>query len=156
MVSKKVELMVGFFVALGIAALLVLSLKVADSGISGNGETYDLYAKFDNIGGLKVRSPIKVGGVVVGRVSSIVLDDEDYTPVVTLNIYSKYQNFSEATSVSILTAGLLGEQFIGLQPGFMDESVETLLPGDFIEDTKPALVLEELIGQFLFSQGSDD
>ena len=156
MVSKKVELMVGFFVALGIIALLVLSLKVADSGISGNGETYDLYAKFDNIGGLKVRSPIKVGGVVVGRVSNIMLDDEDYTPVVTLNIYAKYKNFSEATSVSILTAGLLGEQFIGLHPGFMDESVETLLPGDFIEDTKPALVLEELIGQFLFSQGSDD
>ena len=70
--------------------------------------------------------------------------------------YAKYKNFSEATSVSILTAGLLGEQFIGLHPGFMDESVETLLPGDFIEDTKPALVLEELIGQFLFSQGSDD
>ncbi|WDE04405.1 outer membrane lipid asymmetry maintenance protein MlaD [Thalassomonas viridans] len=156
MVSKKIELMVGFFVALGIIALLVLSLKVADSGISGNGETYDLYAKFDNIGGLKVRSPIKVGGVVVGRVSNIVLDEEDYTPVVTLNIYAQYKNFSEATSVSILTAGLLGEQFIGLHPGFMDESVETLMPGDFIEDTKPALVLEELIGQFLFSQGSDD
>ncbi|WP_281560279.1 outer membrane lipid asymmetry maintenance protein MlaD [Thalassomonas sp. RHCl1] len=156
MVSKKIELMVGFFVALGIVAILVLSLKVADSGISGNGETYDLYAKFDNIGGLKVRSPIKVGGVVVGRVSNIVLDEEDYTPVVTLNIYAQYKNFSEATSVSILTAGLLGEQFIGLHPGFMDESVETLLPGDFIEDTKPALVLEELIGQFLFSQGSDD
>ncbi|WDE10878.1 outer membrane lipid asymmetry maintenance protein MlaD [Thalassomonas haliotis] len=156
MVSKKIELMVGFFVALGIVALLMLSLKVADSGISGNGETYDLYAKFDNIGGLKVRSPIKVGGVVVGRVSNIVLDEEDYTPVVTLNIYAQYKNFSEATSVSILTAGLLGEQFIGLHPGFMDESVETLLPGDFIEDTKPALVLEELIGQFLFSQGSDD
>ncbi|WDD98100.1 outer membrane lipid asymmetry maintenance protein MlaD [Thalassomonas actiniarum] len=156
MVSKKIELMVGFFVALGIAAILMLSLKVADSGISGNGETYDLYAKFDNIGGLKVRSPIKVGGVVVGRVSNIVLDEEDYTPVVTLNIYAQYKNFSEATSVSILTAGLLGEQFIGLHPGFMDESVETLLPGDFIEDTKPALVLEELIGQFLFSQGSDD
>jgi len=156
MVSKKIELMVGFFVALGIIALLVLSLKVADSGISGSGETYDLYAKFDNIGGLKVRSPIKVGGVVVGRVSNIELDKEDYTPVVTLNIYAKYKNFSEATSVSILTAGLLGEQFIGLHPGFMDESVETLMPGDFIEDTKPALVLEELIGQFLFSQGSDD
>ena len=90
MVSKKVELMVGFFVALGIIALLMLSLKVADSGISGNGETYDLYAKFDNIGGLKVRSPIKVGGVVVGRVSSIVLDEEDYTPVVTLNICLLY------------------------------------------------------------------
>lgn len=156
MVSRKIELMVGLFAALGIAALLMLSLKVADSGLSGSGVTYQLFAKFDNIGGLKVRSPIKVGGVVVGRVSDISLDDEDYTPVVTLNIDAKYNNFSEATSVSILTAGLLGEQYIGLLPGFMDESVTTLEPGDFIEDTKPALVLEELIGQFLFSQGSDD
>lgn len=156
MVSKKIELMVGFFVALGIAALLMLAMKVANGGISGSGETYDLYAKFDNIGGLKIRSPIKVGGVVVGRVSNIVLDDEDYTPVVTLNIYAQYKSFSEATSVSILTAGLLGEQFIGLQPGFMDESIEMLQPGDFIEDTKAALVLEDLIGQFLFSQGSEE
>ncbi|GLX77919.1 outer membrane lipid asymmetry maintenance protein MlaD [Thalassotalea insulae] len=154
--SKKVELLVGLFAAIGIVALLMLSLKVADSGISGNGETYNLYAKFDNIGGLKVRSPIKVGGVVVGRVSKISLDEEDYTPVVTLEIYAQYNNFSEATSVSILTAGLLGEQYIGLLPGFIDESVETLQAGDFIEDTKPALVLEELIGQFLFSQGNGD
>ncbi|NQZ80587.1 MAG: outer membrane lipid asymmetry maintenance protein MlaD [Colwellia sp.] len=156
MVSKKVEFMVGLFAVIGIAALLMLSLKVADSGISGSGETYELYAKFDNIGGLKVRSPIKVGGVVVGRVTDIFLDEEDYTPVVTLNIYAQYNNFSEATSVSILTAGLLGEQYIGLLPGFIDESVTTLEPGDYIEDTKPALVLEELIGQFLFSQGSGD
>lgn len=156
MVSKKVELLVGLFTAVGIAALLMLALKVADTGISGNGKTYQLYAKFDNIGALKVRSPIKVGGVVVGRVSDISLDSEDYTPVVTLDIYSQYDQFSEATSVSILTAGLLGEQYIGLLPGFIDESVDTLQAGDFIEDTKPALVLEELIGQFLFSQGSDD
>jgi len=156
MMSKKIELMVGLFTALGIAALLMLALKVADSGFSGNGETYNLYAKFDNIGGLKVRSPIKVGGVVVGRVSEILLDEEDYTPIVTLTIDAQYSSFSEATSVSILTAGLLGEQYIGLLPGFMDESVTTLEAGDFIEDTKPALVLEELIGQFLFSQGSGD
>lgn len=156
MMSKKIELMVGFFVALGIAALLMLSFQVAKKGISGNGDTYQLFAKFDNIGGLKIRSPIKVGGVVVGRVSEISLDSEDYTPVVTLDIYAQYKGFSEATSVAILTAGLLGEQYIGLQPGFMDESLEILVNGDFIEDTKPALVLEELIGQFLFSQGSDE
>jgi phospholipid/cholesterol/gamma-HCH transport system substrate-binding protein len=154
--SKKIELMVGFFVALGLAALLVLSLKVANSGISGSGDSYKLFAKFDNIGGLKVRSPIKVGGVVVGRVSDISLDKDDYTPVVTLDINSSYNQFSEATSVAILTAGLLGEQYIGLQPGFMDASLEILQPNDFIEDTKPALVLEELIGQFLFGQGSSD
>ena len=156
MVSKKIELMVGIFVTLGIAALLMLALKVADSGMSGSGETYNLYAKFDNIGGLKVRSAIKVGGVIIGRVSDISLDEEDYTPVVTLKIYAQYNNFSEATSVSILTAGLLGEQYVGLLPGFIDEGIEILIPGDYIEDTKPALVLEELIGQFLFSQGSDD
>jgi len=156
MVSKKVELLVGFFVALGLAALLMLSLKVADTGIGGGGESYQLFAKFENIGGLKVRSPIKVGGVVVGRVSDISLDEEDYTPVVTLEIYTQYNKFSEATSVAILTAGLLGEQYLGVQPGFIDESVDMLVPGDFIEDTKPALVLEELIGQFLFSQGSGD
>lgn len=156
MMSKKIELMVGIFVAIGIAALLMLSLKVANSGLAGSGESYNLFAKFDNIGGLKVRSPIKVGGVVVGRVSDISLDVEDYTPVVTLKIYQQYNQFSEATSVAILTAGLLGEQYIGLQPGFMDESVEILQPNDYIEDTRPALVLEELIGQFLFGQGSDD
>ncbi len=156
MVSKKVELMVGVFVALGIAALLMLSLKVANTGIAGGGDSYNLFAKFDNIGGLKVRSPIKVGGVVVGRVSNIALDDEDYTPVVTLEIYTQYSNFSEATSVAILTSGLLGEQYLGIQPGFIDESLDMLQPDDFIEDTKPALVLEELIGQFLFSQGSGD
>lgn len=156
MTSKKLELTVGFFVALGIAALLALALKVADSGISGNGTTYELHAKFDNIGGLKVRSPIKIGGVVVGRVSKIALDNDDYTPIVTMEIYSQYNNLSEATSISILTAGLLGEQYLGLEPGFHDESVEILAPGDYIEDTKPALVLEELIGQFLFSQGSGD
>ncbi|NQY48233.1 MAG: outer membrane lipid asymmetry maintenance protein MlaD [Colwellia sp.] len=156
MVSKKVELLVGFFVALGIAALLMLSLKVADAGLGGGSESYQLFAKFDNIGGLKVRSPIKIGGVVVGRVSDISLDDEDYTPVVTLDIYIQYNKLSEATSVAILTAGLLGEQYLGVQPGFVDESVDTLQAGDFIEDTKPALVLEELIGQFLFSQGSGD
>ncbi len=156
MVSKKVELFVGLFVAFGLAALLMLSLKVADTGIAGRGESYQLFAKFDNIAGLKVRSPVKIGGVVVGRVSDISLDKEDYTPVVTLEIYTQYDQFSEASSVAILTAGLLGEKYLGLQPGFVDESVDMLQPGDFIEDTKSALVLEELIGQFLFSQGSGE
>tara|TARA_B110000881_G_scaffold194891_1_gene189231 strand:- start:116 stop:589 length:474 start_codon:yes stop_codon:yes gene_type:complete len=156
MISKKIELMVGIFVALGIAALLMLALYVADNGMDGSGDTYELNAKFDNIGGLKVRSPVKVGGVVVGRVTSIALDDDDYVPIATLTIYSEYNNFSEATSAAILTAGLLGEQYVGLQPGFIDESVDTLIHGDSIDDTKSALVLEELIGQFLFSQGSDD
>lgn len=153
--SRKIELLVGGFIALGFAAFLVLALKVADSGVSGSGETYKLYARFDNIGGLKVRSPIKVGGVVVGRVAGISLDTKDYTPVVEMNIYRQYGNFSEATSLSILTSGLLGEQYIGLQPGFVFEGIEMLEDGDYIEDTKSALVLEDLIGQFLFSQSED-
>ncbi len=155
--SKKIEIWVGFFVALGIAAFVSLALNVANSGIQGGDNSYQLYAKFDNIGGLKVRSPIKVGGVVVGRISDIRLDAEDYLPIVTLDIYEEYNQFSEATSLSILTAGLLGEQYIGLEPGFVDEElgIGILQPNDYVEDTKSAIVLEELIGQFLFSQSED-
>ncbi len=156
MISKKIELMVGFFVALGIASVLFLALKVAGAGISGSSETYTLYAKFENIGGLKVRSSVKVGGVIVGRVERIHLDPEDYLPVATLAIETSYDNFPDTSSLSILTSGLLGEQYLGLEPGFIDETVEILGNGDYIEDTKSALVLEELIGQFLFSQGSED
>ena len=156
MTSRKVEISVGFFVALGITALVFLALKVASAGVTGSGENYTLYAKFDNIGGLKVRSSVKVGGVVVGRVEAIHLDPEDYAPVATLAIDKQYDNFPDTSSLSILTSGLLGEQYLGLEPGFIDETVAILSNGDYIEDTKSALVLEELIGQFLFSQGSDD
>lgn len=156
MISRKIEILVGAFISLGILALLMLALNVANAGAAGNGETYNLYAKFDNIGGLKPRSPIKVGGVVVGRVEQIKLDPEDYSPVVTLAISQSYNNFSETSSISILTSGLLGEQYLGLEPGFIDETVAILANGDYIEDTKSALVLEELIGQFLFNQGNDE
>ncbi len=154
MTTRKIEILVGGFIVLALAAFLMLSLKVANSGIGGNGETYKLYAKFDNIGGLKVRSPVKVGGVVVGRVSAIQLDTTFYTPVVTLEISRQYDNFPETSTLAILTSGLLGEQYLGLQPGFLDETVEILVAGDYIEDTKSALVLEELIGQFLFNRGN--
>lgn len=155
MTSCKVEVLVGLFVALAIAAFLLLSLRVANSGTAGSGETYSLYAKFENIGGLKVRSPIKVGGVVVGRVKAIRLDPTEYAPVVEMEINSQYNNFPETSSVAILTSGLLGEQYLGLQPGFIDETVSILKDGDAVEDTKSALVLEELIGQFLFNRGSN-
>ncbi|GDY26508.1 outer membrane lipid asymmetry maintenance protein MlaD [Agarivorans sp. Toyoura001] len=148
---NKVELSVGAFVLLGIVALLVLALKIADSQFGNNTDTYTLYAKFDNIGGLKARSPVKVGGVVVGRVEKINLDIEDYMPKVTLSMYRQYGYYPETSSLSILTAGLLGEQYIGLTPGFVLEDIENLNDGDVIEDTKSAIVLEELIGQFLFS-----
>ncbi|EKE71481.1 outer membrane lipid asymmetry maintenance protein MlaD [Gallaecimonas xiamenensis] len=153
--SRKIELLVGFFILLGVAAILVLALRVANGSTGGNGSSYTLYAKFENVGGLKVRSPVKVGGVVVGRVDSIKLDDHDFTPVVAMSINADYEKFPETSSAAILTSGLLGEQYIGLQPGFQDESISMLKDGDYIEDTKSALVLEELIGQFLFGQSHD-
>lgn len=153
--SRKAEIGVGFFVVLAIAAMLLLSLKVADQGISGSSESYQLFAKFDNIGGLKERSAVKLGGVTIGRVAQITLDADDFTPVVTLEIDQRYTGFPETSSVSILTSGLLGEQYIGFQPGFSYDGIEALQDGDFVEDTKSALVLEDLIGQFLFSRNDD-
>ncbi|GAA0860215.1 outer membrane lipid asymmetry maintenance protein MlaD [Aliiglaciecola litoralis] len=154
MTSRKSEILVGLFVVLTIAATLMLALKVASQGSVGQGETYNLYAKFDNIGGLKVRSSVKVGGVNIGRVERIHLDPNDFTPVVTLSISKEYNTFPETSSVSILTSGLLGEQYIGFQPGFSIDDIENLAEGDYIADTKSALVLEDLIGQFLFSRDS--
>ncbi|KLV06190.1 toluene ABC transporter substrate-binding protein [Photobacterium aquae] len=153
--TRKLELWVGSFVLAGIAALLVLIFKVADVQSIGGTETYTLKAHFDNIGGLKVRSPIKVGGVTVGTVANITLDTETYVPVVTLSIDKKYGYFPETSSAAILTSGLLGEQFLGIKPGFVDEDIEMLHDGDLIEDTKSALVLEDMIGQVLYSIGGD-
>lgn len=155
MSSKRVEILVGLFLALGIGAFALLSLKVAGLSFGGDGQSYQLYAKFSNIGGLKTRSPVKVGGVVIGQVSSIVLDPEDYTPKVTLKLQEQYGYYPETSSVSILTSGILGEQYVGLQPGFIDEDIAMLKEGDTIADTKPAIVLEDLIGQFLYSVSKD-
>ncbi|AEF04426.1 outer membrane lipid asymmetry maintenance protein MlaD [Alteromonas sp. KS69] len=152
----KSEVLVGMFVVLTIGAVMLLALKVANQSVGGDGDTYTLYAKFDNIGGLKARSSVKVGGVNVGRVSSITLDQEDFTPVVELSILKSYDGFPETSSVSILTSGLLGEQYVGFQPGFSFDGVANLKDGDYLQDTKSALVLEDLIGQFLFSRGSDE
>ncbi|MCU4675469.1 outer membrane lipid asymmetry maintenance protein MlaD [Catenovulum sp. 2E275] len=153
--NRKTEIGVGLFISAGLIALLFLALQVANTGAMANGETYILKAKFDNIGGLKVRSPVKVGGVVVGRVSSIQL--ENLVPVVSMEISQDY-HFPETSSLSILTAGLLGEQYLGLEPGFTMEGmeIEILKNEDYIQDTKSALVLEELIGQFLFGQNNED
>ena len=174
MTSRKTEILVGFFVALTIAAVLLLALRVANQGMSGSGETYTLTARFDNIGGLKARSSVKVGGVVIGRVARIYLHSDALIPVVELQISSEYLNtFPDTSSLSILTSGLLGEQYVGLLPGFIfpedivriheDKVCETeskkdcpyLTEGEEIMDTKSALVLEDLIGQFLFKQGSE-
>lgn len=153
--KAKTELLVGLFVLLTVAALLLLSMQVVNQNISDNGETYTLYAKFDNVGSLRERSAVKVGGVTVGRVASISLDPEDFSPVVELSISTEYSGFPETSSISVLTAGLLGEQYLGLQPGFAFDGIENLQDKDYIEDTKSALVLEDLIGQFLFNSNNE-
>lgn len=154
--TRKLELWVGSFVIAGICAILIMIFQVADVKGLGSNHTYTLKATFDNIGSLKVRSPVKVGGVVVGRVNSIQLDAESYLPVVELSIDAKYDQFSETSSAQILTSGLIGEQYINLVPGFVFEDEEMLVDGDVIEDTKSALVLEDLIGQVLYSVGGSD
>ncbi|ASG04533.1 MULTISPECIES: outer membrane lipid asymmetry maintenance protein MlaD [Vibrio] len=151
--TRKIELWVGSFVLAGICAILVMIFQVADVKGLGSNHTYQLKAEFDNIGSLKVRSPVKVGGVVVGRVAEIKLDRESLLPVVTMAINSQYDQFPETSSVQILTSGLIGEQYIGLVPGFVFEDERMLKEGDLIEDTKSALVLEDLIGQVLYSVG---
>ncbi len=151
MSRKVLDLWVGFFVALGMAALLVLALKVGNLSGANFSETYALTAKFANIGGLKVRAPVKSAGVVVGRVADIRFDAQTYEAVVTFNIDGRYR-FPKDTFALILTAGLLGEQYIGLDPGG-DEKM--LVTGDAIAKTQSAVVLEKLISQFMFNKASE-
>jgi phospholipid/cholesterol/gamma-HCH transport system substrate-binding protein len=145
------DLWVGFFVAIGLAALLFLSLKVGNLSSSHLSETYVLKAKFDNIGGLKVRGPVKSAGVVVGRIVDIQFDSATYEAVVSMTIDGRY-HFPKDTFASINTAGLLGEQYVGFDAGG-DEKM--LLAGDTIAKTQSAIVLEKLISQFLFSKAAD-
>lgn len=154
--TRKTELWVGSFILAGICAVLIMIFQVADVKGIGSNDTYSLNAEFDNIGSLKVRSPVKVGGVVVGRVTSITLNPESLLPVVGMAVNSQYDQFPETSSVQILTSGLIGEQYIGLTPGFVFDDEQMLVDGDFIEDTKSALVLEDLIGQVLYSVGGSD
>ncbi len=151
--TRKAEILVGIFLIMGIAALVMLALKVSNIGATGESDSYHLTAKFDNIGGLKIRSPIRMGGVLIGRVSGISLDPKNLTPVVTLSIFNSYHTIPSETSASILTAGLLGEQYLSLSPG---GDSEILQEGDEIQDTQSALIIEELLGKFLFSSSSDD
>ena len=118
----------------------MLLLKVADVRSGGSGEYYTLNAQFDNIGSLKSRSPVKIGGVVVGRVEGITLDTERYLPIVSMEIDKQFGYFPETSAAQILTSGLIGEQYIGIVPGFIGEDIEMLGNGDCIEDTRSALV----------------
>ena len=155
MLTRKIEFLVGLFLVAGIGAFLILVFNVANISISNDNDTYSLSAHFNNVGGLKVRSPVKVGGVVVGRVSDIELDPKLLEAVVTMKIDKKYHEFPQSSSLAIQTSGLLGEQYLALTPGFaLDADTPMLQNGDKIEDTHSALVLEDLIGQLLYSFGN--
>jgi phospholipid/cholesterol/gamma-HCH transport system substrate-binding protein len=145
------DLWVGFFVALGIAAVLFLALKVGNLSSAHLAQTYTLEARFDNIGGLKVRGPVRSAGVLVGRITDIRFDPERYDAIVTMQIDGRYR-FPRDTFASIFTAGLLGEQYIGFDAGG-DEKM--LQPGDSIRKTQSAVVLEKLISQFLFNKAAE-
>jgi phospholipid/cholesterol/gamma-HCH transport system substrate-binding protein len=151
MSRTALDLWVGLFVAIGFAALVFLAMKVGNfSGLDG-AETYRVEAPFDNIGGLKVRAPVKSSGVLVGRVAAIRFDTAIYRAVVELEIDRRYA-FPSDTTASILTSGLLGEQYVGLEAG---ADVEMLENGDRVLITQSAVVLEKLIGQFMFDRAAD-
>ena len=148
MKRATIDLWVGIFAALGCAAVLFLVLKTANLTVgSGSNGTYSLYAEFDNIGGLKVKAPVKMAGVVVGRVTDIRLDNKSFRARATLEMDKQYQ-FSRDVSAEILTSGLLGEQYIGLLQG---GDPDNLAAGDTIKLTSSALVLEQLIGKFMLN-----
>lgn len=146
------DLWVGFFVAIGLAALLFLALKVGNLASSSVGETYRLQAEFDNIGGLKVRAPVKSAGVVVGRVAEIGFDPENYRAVVAMQVDKRYK-FPRDTILTINTSGILGEQYIGFEVG---GDTEMLQEGTMVKKTQSAVVLEKLISQFMFNKAQDD
>jgi phospholipid/cholesterol/gamma-HCH transport system substrate-binding protein len=152
MERTNIDLWFGAFVVAGFVALLVLALKVGNFGAERATQTYRVEARFDNIGGLKVRGPVRSAGVLVGRVADIHFDNERFQASVTLALDKRYA-FPKDSTASILTSGLLGETYIGLDAGG-DE--KRLADGDRISLTQSALVLERLIGQFLFSKAAEE
>ena len=151
MAKRNIEVLVGLFVVLGLVALVFVALKAANLASFNTGDTYALSARFDNIGGLKARAPVRSAGVVVGRVTSIALDPKTFQGVVSMDIDRRFQ-FPKDTSAKILTAGLLGDQYIGLEPGGDDKN---LAAGETIAQTQSAVVLENLIGQFLTGKAAE-
>ncbi len=143
--KRSIETLVGGFVLLGMLGLVFLALKAANLGSVGGGDSYALQARFDNIGGLKPRAPVRAAGVTVGRVKSIALDAKTFQGIVTLDLDKGY-SFPKDTSAKILTAGLLGDQYVGLEPGGDDQM---LAAGETISQSQSAVVLENLIGQFI-------
>lgn len=153
MQKRNVEIWVGVFVAAGIAALVMLAMKVSNLAAFTNRDGYDVIAHFENIGGLKERAAVTVAGVRIGRVKSIVFDDKTYEAVVTMRIDTAQNRLPLDTSASILTAGLLGEQYVSLEPGG-DEKF--LKQGDQLKLTQSAIILEKMVGQFLFSKAAGE
>jgi len=151
--KAKMELAVGTFVVLGLAALLMLSLKVSNLGNFTGGDNYNISASFENIGGLKVRAPVMMAGVRIGEVKEIGLSMKTFEATVTMSISSKYSSLPKDSSASIFTSGLLGEQYIAMDPGG-DEDV--LTNGDYVVLAQSAMVLEQVLGQFLFSKAAGD
>ena len=151
MSKKGIETLVGLFVLLGMAALLFLALKAANLASFGERAGYMVTARFDNIGGLKPRAPVRSAGVTVGRVKSITLDAKTFQGVVTMEI-NQDGLFPKDSSAKILTSGLLGDQYVGLEPGGDEKN---LAPGDVIRQTQSAVVLENLIGQLIFNKAAD-
>jgi len=149
--SKALETIVGAFIAVGMGALLVLAMKVSNLNLGdfGNDKVYQVKARFENVGALKVRAPVKMAGVTVGRVAAIELNNKTYEAIAVLSIDNHYNRIPTDTLANIYTAGLLGEQYISLAPG----GEETFLKnGDEITLTQSAVVLEQLISQFLYSK----
>lgn len=151
MQSRALEILVGFFVCLGVAAIFVMTFRVASLDTVGNGDTFRVTAMFENIGGLKAGSAVTLSGVKIGRVQSIVIDPTTFEAMATLAIARQYSDLPEDSSAKILTAGLLGEQYIGLEAGGAEEPLKE---GSRIKFTQSALVLENLIGQFLTNMAS--
>ena len=151
MQRKSLDIWVGLFVLLGALAVMFLALKVGNMSSTNFGPSYTVIARFDNIGGLKPRAPVKSAGVVVGRVESIAFNDKTFQAQVTMRMQGEVQ-FPKDSSAKILTSGLLGEQYIGLEPGGDEKN---FAEGDRIKSTQSAIVLENLISQFLFSKAAD-
>lgn len=151
MKKTALDFWVGLFVILGFIALLFLALKAGNLSALSFQKTYAVQMRFDNIGGLKLRAPVKSAGVVVGRVTKVGFDDQMYQALVTIDVDQQYQ-FPKDSSAKILTSGLLGEQYIGLEPGGDEQMLKA---GDTITMTQSAIVLENLIGQFLYSKAAD-
>lgn len=149
--TRSIEISTGLFIILGFCALFFLAIETTNIQAYSDTGGYDVTATFTNVGGLKVRAPVTMAGVSVGRVSSIRLDPQTFNAVVTMRIGSKFNQIPDDSSAAILTAGLLGEQYIGLSPGGSEAFLKN---GSKIQQTQSAIILENLIGQFLFNKAS--